>query len=116
MGDNHLKLLLATAQDIRVILIKLADRLHNMTTLSFLPFDKQERIAKQTLEIYAPIAHRLGIARIKSKLEDLAFKYLYPAEYREIADLLAEKLATREAYTNRMVDTIQQELGRAGVE
>ena len=115
-ADNYLKLLLATAQDIRVILIKLADRLHNMTTLSFLPFDKQERIAKQTLEIYAPIAHRLGIARIKSKLEDLAFKYLYPAEYREIADLLAEKLATREAYTNRMVDTIQQELGRAGVE
>ena len=114
-AENYLRLLLATAKDTRVILIKLADRLHNMQTLSALPPHKQERIAKQTLEVYAPLAHRLGIARIKSRLEDLAFKYLHTNEYREIADLLAAKLGEREAYTKWMVDVVQQELDLVGV-
>ena len=114
-AENYLRLLLATAKDTRVILIKLADRLHNMQTLSSLPPYKQERIAKQTFEVYAPLAHRLGIARIKSRLEDLAFKYLHANEYREIADLLAAKLAEREAYTKWMVNAVQKELDLMGV-
>ncbi len=114
-AENYLRLLLATAKDTRVILIKLADRLHNMQTLSSLPPHKQERIAKQTFEVYAPLAHRLGIARIKSRLEDLAFKYLHATEYREIADLLTAKLAEREAYTKWMVDVVQKELNLMGV-
>ena len=115
-AENYLRLLLATAKDIRVILIKLADRLHNMNTLSFLPPPKQERIAKQTAEVYAPLAHRLGIWQIKSRLEDLSFKYLYPFEYREIAGLLAEKLEKREAYTNKLVGAVQKELDRCGID
>ncbi len=114
-AENYLRLLLATAKDTRVILIKLADRLHNMQTLSSLPPHKQERIAKQTFEVYAPLAHRLGIARIKSRLEDLAFKYLHASEYREIANLLAAKLAEREAYTKWMVNVVQKELDLVGV-
>ena len=115
-AENYLKLLLATAEDIRVILIKLADRLHNMETLSYLPLHRRQAISKETLEVYAPIAHRLGIWRIMSRLEDLAFKHLYPAEYRDIADLLAEKLTEREAYVNKMVATIERELKRYGIE
>ena len=114
-AENYLKLLLATAEDIRVILIKLADRLHNMETLSYLPLHRQQAISKETLEVYAPIAHRLGIWRIMSRLEDLAFKHLYPAEYRDIADLLAEKLTEREAYVDKMVATIKRELKRFGI-
>ncbi len=115
-AENYLKLLLATAEDIRVILIKLADRLHNMETLSYLPLHRQQAISKETLEVYAPIAHRLGIWRIMSRLEDLAFKHLYPAEYRDIADLIAEKLTEREAYVDKMVATIEKELKRYGIE
>ncbi len=114
-AENYLRLLLATAKDTRVILIKLADRLHNMQTLSSLPPHKQERIAKQTFEVYAPLAHRLGIARIKSRLEDLAFKFLHTTEYKEVADLLASKLTEREAYTKWMVDVMQKELDLMGV-
>lgn len=114
-AENYLRLLLATAKDTRVILIKLADRLHNMQTLSSLPPHKQERISKQTFEVYAPLAHRLGIARIKSRLEDLAFKFLHASEYREVADLLASKLTEREAYTKWMVDAVQKELDLMGV-
>ena len=77
-AENYLKLLLATTEDVRVILIKLADRLHNMETLSFLNLHKRRAISKETLEVYAPIAYRLGLWRIMSRLEDLAFKHLYP--------------------------------------
>ena len=114
-AETYRKLLLATAEDMRVILIKLADRLHNMETLKFLTSEKCQRIAKETLEIYAPIAHRLGIWRIMSRLEDLAFKHLYPAEYRKIADLLNQKLVEREAYCDKMVKQIRRVLEKRGV-
>ena len=114
-AETYRKLLLATAEDMRVILIKLADRLHNMETLKFLSSEKCQRIAKETLEIYAPIAHRLGIWRIMSRLEDLAFKHLYPIEYRKIAQLLNQKLAEREAYCDKMVKEIRQELEKRNI-
>ncbi|MDE0556792.1 MAG: bifunctional (p)ppGpp synthetase/guanosine-3',5'-bis(diphosphate) 3'-pyrophosphohydrolase [Candidatus Poribacteria bacterium] len=114
-AETYRKLLLATAEDMRVILIKLADRLHNMETLKFLSSEKCQRIAKETLEIYAPIAHRLGIWRIMSRLEDLAFKHLYPSEYRRIAELLNQKLDEREAYCEKMVTQIRQELKKRSI-
>jgi GTP pyrophosphokinase len=109
-AETYRKLLLATAEDMRVILIKLADRLHNMETLGFLSSEKCQSVSKETLEIYAPIAHRLGLWRIMGRLEDLAFKHLYPVEYRKIAELLNQKLAEREAYCEKMVRQIRQEL------
>ena len=115
-AENYLKMLLATAEDIRVILIKLADRLHNMETLSFHSAGKRQKTAKETLEVYAPLAHRLGINRIKSRLEDLAFKHLEPAEYKAIARLLDEKLTEREEYKDKLVGIITGELEAAGIE
>ena len=114
-AETYRKLLLATAEDMRVILIKLADRLHNMETLKFLSSEKCQRIAKETLEIYAPIAHRLGIWRIMSRLEDLAFKHLYPGEYRKVAELLNQRLDEREAYCEKMVKQIRQELEKRSI-
>ena len=95
----------------RVILIKLADRLHNMETLEYLSVEKQQRISKETLEIYAPIAHRLGIWWLMSRFEDLSLKYLYPDEYREIANLLDEKLVERQVYCKKMEAIIHAEIG-----
>ena len=114
-AETYRKLLLATAEDMRVILIKLADRLHNMETLEFLSSEKCQRVAKETLEIYAPIAHRLGLWRIMGRLEDLAFKHLYPIEYRKIADLLNQKLTEREAYCDKMVKQIREEFEKRNV-
>src|SRR5512137_172435 len=94
--ENFRKMILAMSKDIRVILIKLADRYHNMLTLNFLLSDKQVEIARETLEIYAPLAHRLGIEWLKGELEDIAFKYLKPAEYKLISDNLARKRKERE--------------------
>src|SRR5690606_32563122 len=94
--ENHRKLLLSMAQDARVILIKLADRLHNMRTLEHLREEKRRRIAQETREIYAPLAHRLGVATIKWELEDLAFKFLEPEAYRELAKKVTEKRRERE--------------------
>ena len=114
-AETYRKLILATAEDMRVILIKLADRLHNMETLQFLSSEKCQRIAKETLDIYAPFAHRLGIWRIMRRLEDLAFKHLYPGEYRKIAELLNQKLDEREAYCEKMVKQIRQELEKHSI-
>src|SRR5919198_4623683 len=114
-AENIRKMFLAMAEDLRVVVIKLCDRLHNMRTLHPLPADKQQRIAKQTLEIYAPLAHRLGIWQGKWELEDLAFKYLDPTRYKELAERLATKRAEREKRIKDAMELLSKELTKAGI-
>ncbi|HET8567798.1 MAG TPA: bifunctional (p)ppGpp synthetase/guanosine-3',5'-bis(diphosphate) 3'-pyrophosphohydrolase [Candidatus Limnocylindria bacterium] len=114
-AEDLRKMFLAMADDLRVVIVKLADRLHNMRTLGPLPPDKQRRIARQTLDIYAPLAHRLGIWQIKWELEDLAFKHLEPDHYRELAEQLASRRAVRERYIESAIRTLSSELEKAGV-
>jgi GTP pyrophosphokinase len=109
------KMLLAMAKDVRVILIKLADRLHNMRTLQYLEEDKRRRIAQETLDIYAPLAGRLGIWRLKWELEDLAFRYLKPKEYYELARRVASKRREREEYVERVKEMVREKLREAGI-
>ncbi len=113
--ENYRKLLLSMAQDARVILIKLADRLHNMRTLEYLREEKRRRIALETREIYAPLAHRLGVATIKWELEDLCFKFLEPEAYRELARKIAEKRHEREDFIERMRAPLEEDLRSAGI-
>jgi len=108
--ENVRKILLAMAADLRVVFIKLADRLHNMRTLQYLTPDKQQRIAQETMEIYVPLAHRLGIYELKWELEDLAFRYLDPEEYRRLAGLVAVKRAEREAFVEETIEQIERML------
>jgi len=110
------KMLLSMAKDIRVILIKLADRLHNMRTLSFLPRDKQLRIAQETLDIYAPFAHRLGIGLVKSELEDLAFRYLQPEEYLSVFQRVDAGRAARPEFLNKITAPLREELRKSEIE
>ena len=114
-AENIRKMLLAMAEDIRVVLIKLADRLHNMRTLNALPSEKQQRIARQTAEIYAPLAERLGIWQIKWELEDLSFKVLEPDEYRHLAEQLETRRREREAYVKRAMVELGDALAKAGI-
>jgi GTP diphosphokinase / guanosine-3',5'-bis(diphosphate) 3'-diphosphatase len=109
------KMLLSMAKDIRVIVIKLADRLHNMRTLSHLPEEKRKRIALETKEIYAPLAHRFGMARVRLELEDLAFKYLNPREYAEIEKKITESRDEREAYIKDMTVPLRAALESANI-
>jgi len=109
------KMFVAMAEDIRVVLIKLADRLHNMRTLKALSPEKQQRIARETMDIYAPLAHRLGIWQLRWELEDLAFRYLQPNEYRQIARLIAARRATRERYIEKVSQILREELAKAGI-
>jgi GTP pyrophosphokinase len=113
--ENYRKLLLSMAHDARVILIKLADRLHNMRTLDYLREEKRRRIALETREIYAPLAHRLGVATVKWELEDLCFKFLEPEAYRELAEKIAEKRAEREELIERMREPLERDLRAAGI-
>ncbi len=108
--ENFRKMILAMSKDIRVILVKLADRYHNMQTLNFLSPEKQIEIAKETFEIYAPLAHRLGIEWLRAELEDAAFKYLKPAEYKVIADNIAQKKKERETYIGEVIGLLRQRL------
>ncbi|MBI9009289.1 MAG: bifunctional (p)ppGpp synthetase/guanosine-3',5'-bis(diphosphate) 3'-pyrophosphohydrolase [Tenericutes bacterium] len=105
---NYQKMVLAMAKDIRVIFVKLADRLNNMRTLSYLDDARQTRISRETLDVFAPIAHRLGMYRLKAELEDLSFKYLYPAEYLDVAKLLNEKKSTRETDVQNMIGDLTE--------
>ncbi len=115
-AENIRKMFLAMADDIRVVLIKLADRLHNMRTLAALPPEKQLRIARQTLEIYAPLAERLGIWQIKWELEDLAFKTLEPERFRELAKLLDTRRKGRESFIDRAIEELVPRLKAAGIQ
>ena len=114
--ENFRKMLLSMAEDIRVILIKLADRLHNMRTLDHLAPDRQQAIALETREIYAPLAHRLGIGRVKWEMEDLALKYLDNAAYRELAGLISGKRHEREEIVNEVIAPISEALAAGGIQ
>lgn len=113
--ENYRKLLLSIAKDARVIIIKLADRLHNMRTLDALPEEKRRRIAQETRDLYAPLAHRFGMARVRWELEDLAFKYLEPDEYKKLAKLVAQRRVERDNLIARMREPLVEELTRAGI-
>jgi len=115
MVENLRKLFLAMAKDIRVILIKLSDRLHNMETLDALPEEKQKRIALETLEIYAPIANRLGIREIGGDLEDLAFKYVYPKEYQEVVKRVKDRYIKGKEYLKKITPIVKKNLTRKNV-
>jgi GTP pyrophosphokinase len=114
-AESLRKLLLAMAEDVRVVMIKLADRLHNMRTLKFLNEEQQRRIARETMDIYAPLANRLGIWQVKWELEDLSFRYLDPVTYKQIAKFLDERRVDRQRYIAQVIDTLQKQLGIAGV-
>ncbi|MCJ7553496.1 MAG: HD domain-containing protein, partial [Ignavibacteriaceae bacterium] len=109
-AENYRKLLLSLIKDVRVILVKFADRLHNMRTLEFVSADKQRRIAQETLEIYAPFAHRFGLGKVKWELEDLAFKYLNREAYEELAKKIKAKRKERESYIKKFSDPIIKKL------
>ncbi|SKA81321.1 GTP pyrophosphokinase [Caloramator quimbayensis] len=114
-AENIRKVLLAMAKDVRVILIKLADRLHNMRTLKYLPPEKQKSKAQETLDIYAPVAHRLGISKIKWELEDSALRYLKPEEYYDLVNKVSKKRAERENEINEIIQILSEKLSQSGI-
>lgn len=114
-AENFRKIFVSMAKDLRVIIIKLADRLHNMRSLQFLPPEKQQRISKETLEIYAPLAGRLGISFFKCELEDLAMKYLYPDEYKYISECVNRKRSERQKFLDAICEMIKQKLDEMGI-
>ena len=115
-AENLRKMFLAMAKDIRVILIKLADRLHNMRTLQYMRPEKQKEKAKETMEIYAPIAHRLGISKIKIELDDLSLKYLKPDVYYDLAEKITLRRDAREAFVKEIVEEVKKQIKEAGIE
>jgi guanosine-3',5'-bis(diphosphate) 3'-pyrophosphohydrolase len=110
------KMMVAIAQDLRVLIIKLADRLHNMRTIAVLPGAKQERIARETLDIYAPLAHRLGMQEMKQQLEDLSFAALHPKRYAEIDQMVSARAPERDEYLQRVLDDVQVRLAELGID
>jgi guanosine-3',5'-bis(diphosphate) 3'-pyrophosphohydrolase len=115
-AESLRKMFLAMVDDVRVVIIKLADRLHNMRTLQHLPPERQLRKARETLDVFAPLANRLGIWQLKWQLEDLSFRYLDPVKYREIADYLAERRVERAAYLERVISVLRQRLEAEGIQ
>jgi GTP pyrophosphokinase len=115
-ADNVRKMLLAMAKDIRVIIIKLADRLHNMRTLKYMPKEKQKGKAQETLDIYAPLAHRLGMSKIKWELEDLSFRYLHEEEYYQLVKEISEKRVERESYISEIISDLNRKLEASGID
>jgi len=113
--ENYRKMILAMAKDVRVVVIKLGDRLHNMRTLKHMRSDKQKRIAKETLEIFAPLAHRLGIFNVKWELEDLSFRYLEPEKYYDLVDQMKQKRQVREDIVNDTMSQLTKALGEAHI-
>lgn len=113
---NMRKMLLAMVDDVRVVLVKLADRLHNMRTLEYLPGEKRRRIAQETLDVYAPIAHRLGMARVRGELEDLAFKHLEPEEYQKLKELVESRRSRLEAFLEEVKQRILDMMATSGIE
>ncbi len=114
-AENLRKMFLAMAKDIRVILIKLADRLHNMRTLKYMRPEKQKEIARETMDIYAPIAQRLGISKVKIELDDLSLRYLEPEAYRDLVEQVAQRKTAQDDYIHRLKDEVQKHIERAGI-
>src|SRR6266480_1090183 len=114
-AENVRKMLLAMVDDVRIVLVKLADRLHNMRTLQYLNPEKRKRIAEETMEIFAPIAHRLGMGKLRGELEDLAFRHLHPEDYRELAEQLEKRRAENEAFLNGVTERIEAKMTEAEV-
>ena len=114
-AENYRKMFLAMAKDIRVILIKLADRLHNMRTLNYMTPEKQREKAQETLDIYAPLAHRLGISKIRTEMEDLCFKYLNPDAFYDLAAKIEKKKEERDAFVQNMVKELQTKMDESGI-
>jgi guanosine-3',5'-bis(diphosphate) 3'-pyrophosphohydrolase len=115
-AENFRKMLVAMARDLRVLMIKLADRLHNMRTLDYLPPDKARKIAQETLDIYAPLAHRLGMAKVKAELEDLALRVLHAEDYGDLMRRVAKRRLEREAEINQLIAILQEKLGEVVIE
>jgi len=115
-AENFRKMVVAMARDIRVLMIKLADRLHNMRTLGYLPPEKAKKIAQETLDIYAPLAHRLGMAKVKAELEDLALRVMHPDSYQELMRRVAKRRLEREAEINQVIAFLQEKLREVGIE
>ncbi len=115
-AENLRKMFLAMAKDIRVILIKLADRLHNMRTLKYMRPEKQKEIARETMDIYSPIAQRLGISKVKIELDDLSLKYLEPAAYRDLVEQVAQRKTAQDDYIRNLTDEVRKHIERAGIQ
>ncbi len=115
-AENFRKMFIAMANDVRIIFLKLADRLHNMRTLNFMSAQKQQKIAQETLDIFAPLANRMGVGKIKAELEDLSLKYLHPDHYYEIAQLVSQKKAEREMAVNMLIEKISKDVKASGID
>src|SRR5438132_4734014 len=114
-AENVRKMLLAMVDDVRVVLVKLADRLHNMRTLHYLPTEKRKRIAQETMDIFAPIAHRLGMGKLRGELEDLAFQHLHADDYRELAAQIEKRRPEKEKFLNGITARIEEKMREAEV-
>ena len=115
-AENFRRMFIAMANDVRIVFLKLADRLHNMRTLNFMSVQKQQKIAQETLDIFAPLANRLGVGKIKAELEDLSLKYLHPDRYYEIAQLVSQKKTERETAVNMLIEQISKDVKASGIE